>query len=596
MRDANPPLLTDTAAASCAESCRRPSCLSAPVRAPSAVVSICASTLFFFAIGFVQVEQHFFRGPRYVSFRETINAFQIGSSLLPLLLSLNLLSSLQITERLVSSAAANNEVELVRLAGRFNVWDLVGWSAPLILTVVVSSVQWLAVLPSIVFFYFPFVVGVAWAIITMRVSIVRYERLKLSEELATLKWWLAAIVTGQLVIVAYLFIFSVHTGILPNVAASVSFNDIQHSCDLASNASYLSTYCTPIPLTSAFKMAGDAIQPRYTCRDDGLFTVTFSAYDLCYVSLIGYMWDFSRASLEPLSFIPIVALVLGRLRKYQRRHGVCSILGDAAAFGLFVVFVLLTANFIFGDSPQLTLQLLQPGQVAVDFDLTAIYFLLAVGFAAIAGFAYSRAAILRGLMRLVGKADIERYACFLSHDWGTDEHGRSTHERVGEISKRLQAAGLRTWYDADEMRGDINIAMTDGIDRSQTVLVFVTRSYMNKAAGGGPRGLSDNVYAEFSYALNRHGPERMIAVVMEPGCRSTSEWQGVVGLRLGASLYIDCSMDVRDDAFDAAVRSIVQEVTTRGAGGPLDDPALTTRDGVDGITMNELQAASPPAV
>ena len=63
-------------------------------------------------------------------------------------------------------------------------------------------------------------------------------------------------------------------------------------------------------------------------------------------------------------------------------------------------------------------------------------------------------------------------------------------------------------------------------------------------------------------------------------------------LRLGSTLYIDCSMDVRDDAFDAGVRSIVQEVTKRGGG--VDDKAtnrtLTTpsEDFVGGIAMNEL--------
>jgi hypothetical protein len=53
----------------------------------------------------------------------------------------------------------------------------------------------------------------------------------------------------------------------------------------------------------------------------------------------------------------------------------------------------------------------------------------------------------------------------------------------------------------------------------------------------------DNCLAEFTYSLNRKGVEKMIAVVMEPSCRDTSHWQGAVGLRLGATLYVDLSAD-----------------------------------------------------
>ena len=68
--------------------------------------------------------------------------------------------------------------------------------------------------------------------------------------------------------------------------------------------------------------------------------------------------------------------------------------------------------------------------------------------------------------------------------------------------------------------------------------------------------------SEFSYTLNRRGVEKMIAVVMEPSCRDTARWQGVVGLRLGSSLYVDCSEDA---GFDAGVEAIAAEVRARAA-------------------------------
>ena len=128
--------------------------------------------------------------------------------------------------------------------------------------------------------------------------------------------------------------------------------------------------------------------------------------------------------------------------------------------------------------------------------------------------------VRRGLLKLVGQAEPDAFACFCSHDWGTDGNSRSNHARVGVISARLQASGLSTWFDSERMRGDINAAMTDGIDRSRIVLVFITRNYLSKAAGLGPRGQSDNCYAEFGYSVNRKGVERLIAVVMEPACRN----------------------------------------------------------------------------
>ena len=85
-----------------------------------------------------------------------------------------------------------------------------------------------------------------------------------------------------------------------------------------------------------------------------------------------------------------------------------------------------------------------------------------------------------------------RSSQFLSHDWGIDSVGRSNHLRVETVDAKLRSHGMATWFDATMMKGDINAAMTDGIDRSKTVVVFVTRNYLIKAAGLGPNGLGDN--------------------------------------------------------------------------------------------------------
>ena len=85
-----------------------------------------------------------------------------------------------------------------------------------------------------------------------------------------------------------------------------------------------------------------------------------------------------------------------------------------------------------------------------------------------------------------------RFHCFLAHDWGTDEHNRSNHDRVARCKKHLERAGLRAWFDEDQLRGDINGQMADGIDRAQVVVVFITQRYMKKVSGKGPNGMNDN--------------------------------------------------------------------------------------------------------
>ena len=107
----------------------------------------------------------------------------------------------------------------------------------------------------------------------------------------------------------------------------------------------------------------------------------------------------------------------------------------------------------------------------------------------------------------------------------------------------LKKEGLSPWFDEERLRGDINYKMADGIDKSESVVCFITRRYIDKANGKGPNGPNDNCKFEFDYALNYKGVEKMIVVVMEKGCRDTKKWRGTVGGKLGGTLYIDMSED-----------------------------------------------------
>jgi GTPase SAR1 family protein len=124
---------------------------------------------------------------------------------------------------------------------------------------------------------------------------------------------------------------------------------------------------------------------------------------------------------------------------------------------------------------------------------------------------------------------------FLSHDWGKDN---INHEKVKIINQVLQKKGLITWFDEERIEGDIIDRMTEGIEKTKCVLVFVTENYRNKVNGSEKR---DNCYREFSHAVVHKGPQKLISIVMEKDMRNTREWKGQLGVALQNDLFYDFS-------------------------------------------------------
>ena len=50
---------------------------------------------------------------------------------------------------------------------------------------------------------------------------------------------------------------------------------------------------------------------------------------------------------------------------------------------------------------------------------------------------------------------------FLPITWGRDESGRSNHYRVSFINQELRKCGYKTWFDEDEMAGNIAERMSE---------------------------------------------------------------------------------------------------------------------------------------
>eukprot|EP01036_Dinobryon_divergens_P029874 gene29874-39041_t len=168
---------------------------------------------------------------------------------------------------------------------------------------------------------------------------------------------------------------------------------------------------------------------------------------------------------------------------------------------------------------------------------------------------------------------------FLTHDWGV---GQFNHKRVSKINAALKQRGITTWFDDEQMEGDIKMKMTSGIDQSRVVVTFITSRYMRKVAGS---NAEDNCRLEFGYACRRKTGARMLPVVMEPEMRDTSQWDGQVGLVLGGSLYVDIS---DDNNLDAKVDEIVARVI-KIMGPPL-------KKIIEHIDWSELQLESGAVV
>ena len=145
---------------------------------------------------------------------------------------------------------------------------------------------------------------------------------------------------------------------------------------------------------------------------------------------------------------------------------------------------------------------------------------------------------------------------FLSHNWGKDDSGRDNHARVSLINKELKTRGYHTWFDADRLTGDIVQKISQGIEQTKGVLIFITRRYLEKVAGEDP---SDYCQLEFEYATRNKTKSKMIAVIMEKCMKNPFKWTGSVGMHLGGKVYVDMTGDLTDKVYLNEQMSFLQK-------------------------------------
>ena len=148
-----------------------------------------------------------------------------------------------------------------------------------------------------------------------------------------------------------------------------------------------------------------------------------------------------------------------------------------------------------------------------------------------------------------GPCKLQKIRVFMSHNWGKNA---SVHSKVKMISEVLSGhPEIEVWFDETHMKGNIPLAMANGIDSSDVFLVFVTAEYMDKVASGKHQ---DNVFREFNYAQETMGQNRLIPIKFDNVQR---KWWGPVGMILGSTLYVDMSKDtIPPSSYEMLISSI----------------------------------------
>ncbi|KOO23359.1 tir-containing protein [Chrysochromulina tobinii] len=188
-----------------------------------------------------------------------------------------------------------------------------------------------------------------------------------------------------------------------------------------------------------------------------------------------------------------------------------------------------------------------------------------------------------------------KYSAYLSHDSARDELKRDNVERVGAVKAALAKAGLvPCLVDAERDANDVIRQMEEGIAQSACVIVFLTESYMKKAAGLGSKGDDDNARFEFSQACSpSKGVAKIIPVVMEPQCLAQTSWQPLFLGKLGGKEFIDLARD-NDEAsgekhFDDGVSSLISSIKAM-PGSLVGGGAATAAQVGSSSTVNEAPA------
>lgn len=144
---------------------------------------------------------------------------------------------------------------------------------------------------------------------------------------------------------------------------------------------------------------------------------------------------------------------------------------------------------------------------------------------------YSPEEHLVTLSKTAAVTGISEFDCFLAHEWGC-------HERVKQVRDMLEQRGFNVWLDEAQLNDDLVAGITQGVDQSRKIIVFLTMEYMNRA-----HNPNFNCTKELNYVCLKKDLKNIIVVVFEntKELLNPKEWVGKVAFELGQKVYIDLS-------------------------------------------------------
>ena len=128
---------------------------------------------------------------------------------------------------------------------------------------------------------------------------------------------------------------------------------------------------------------------------------------------------------------------------------------------------------------------------------------------------------------------------FMSHAWGKDLRGRSTHERARLLKNALSRAGWKVWFDDEKLLigCNIDVKMASGITAADAVCICVTRQYVEKINS---QNRHDSCAKEWNFAQAMG--KKILPLIMEEEMLDVKAWpQGVMSMYMANTFYIDCS-------------------------------------------------------
>ena len=104
----------------------------------------------------------------------------------------------------------------------------------------------------------------------------------------------------------------------------------------------------------------------------------------------------------------------------------------------------------------------------------------------------------------------------------------------------------QTWFDWDRMKDVHFEQIAQGIENTQSAIVFIRQKYIDKVNGENP---GDSYIREFSYAAVKKTSSNMVAVLIEIEMCDTMKLTGPVGLHLISKMYIEMSGDLKNETY-----------------------------------------------